>query len=457
MSQAPRSALRAAFGILSFGVLLSTFGLAAKAQDLDLIPCSEIGPHYSQRIHEVMSQANACHKRVSEAGRYNEPWTSISDGLCSFWGPRICAGPVRQCSAVQSQFQQAQRECRRQVEATRLDREHRASEERQARQSTAQPRASQASLMSGAGMRSALPEPVKSFGEKYLKRFGWALVGPDSPSEYFQGVHQRPVGTAMQAAYHVDKSWNVATAAWNLSKAWSGPKAEKDRALLALAQESALRSTSGLKDPARMFSTFSFLFLKSFQSALLDELNMVSAQIALFNANNQMTRAEQDMWYSGATARWAEYVATTSAAAATGVNLDMSTAELVNEVRVRVSQAVAAAAQAIKAQREAQERAEQAEREAQEARDEQARRAHAAALRAQEQQLLLWEAEQDARRRAEQQRALNSIVGGIVGGITSMPRPAPTYIPPRQTYNPPPRPPRAGGGGGGLYVCLGGM
>lgn len=448
--RALRSASRAMCFTLSVGLLLSAMGLAAKAQQLDVIPCRDIEQHYTQRIYELMRQANACHKRVNGAGNHQEPWTSSRDGTCAWWGPSVCAEPVRQCSQVRSQYQAAQQECRRQMEAERAHRERDALERSQLKQGNSSTRNSVGSLSSPDRGRTLLGAPLGKFGQEYMKNLGWALVGPETPSERMQKVHQRPSGLAMRMGYQVWESWDVANAALDLAKALSGPKdANKtDRAVLNLATESALRWSSATPDPSRMFSTFSFLLLKSMHAAILDDLKSVSAQIALLGINNQIASAEHDVWYSAEAIRWKEYIEA-SAVAANTTTVDMATVAIINELRAQAARIAAAKVQAAEAARQAQERAERAAREEREARDEQERQARLAAVRARERELLQlelqMEAEENARRRAEQQRALNSAIGAFIGGLTSVPRSTSTYVPPpRQTYTPPP--PRGGSG-----------
>lgn len=448
--------------IVCLALALTSATSVGQAQDIDIISCDQIRPYYQQRISELWKQSSFCINRMLDDRRYGAPYITIGHGACYYSHFRDCAAPMTQCPALVAQRDRALAQCRHREEEARLERERKERERRQAEQdANRRPHAvaSGGSLSSSVGVRTVMAQSGKDIGYSYAKKIGGPLMGRDGPIPFFQDIHRQNVGKFLRSALQVEKNRDTVTLAMSLAKAVSGgSKEERGQGVLWLLHNLSNRTVSEMNSVSRMnnpaahiFASFSFLILKNMQVAVLNDLNDVATKIALFGANEGMTRVHQDIWYSMARAEWSRSLATNAGSSANR-DIDMSTTELVNDFRAKAQQIAHANARALDAQREARLRAE---REAQEAADLRAA-AYRAAMEAERQRIeqQIWEAEQTAQRIRNQQSrdsflqglTLGGIALGVAAGIGGAARPSPpVYVPPRMNYPPPP-PPRAPGG-----------
>ena len=443
--------IRRLLRLLSLAAALATTSSGVSlARDLDVVPCNQLFAYYWPRLTALTRQESAC---TSRAGLY-APWTFYRDGTCTTWGARECVSFSHQCSSVKEAYDRAKRECARQEEDERRF-NARAAEERRSRPSDPdrtpnRTPASARSLLSLPGQRQLATTTSRQIAERHAKRSVWqgTQTAFDTARDQTGPLGPRLLGTARWA----DRHWGMGSSLWNLAAALSGrTPEERSDAAFNLAHEGASLGASYLAGPASMFAGFSFVILKAMQESLVNDLNDVSSQIALFRMNDRILQAEQTLWFNDQQAQWRDYVATRSASATSGT-VDMSMVDLVNEARAKAAQIAAAQALQAKAAQEAQEKAE---RDAQAVRDARQRAAREAALRAQEQQYEQQQQEleqeyyrQRQREQQQMQQIMNGLVGGVINGLSNVPRPAPAPAPgnsvPRQA---PSRP------SGGAYDC----
>jgi hypothetical protein len=392
------------------------------AQDLRNIPCDEVRPTYRQMQLAVSRQANACARGMP----IDAAWTMVRGpsgdnryGMCTWWGPKACAGIMSRCFAIADGEQAALAHCKRQEERAKLERDRSDHDQRRVEEAAAPPGRARpsytGSLASSDEVRRVLTS--EDVGKSWLFRSsGRLFLSSNSPLSTVQNSPMLlSVGESLRKLRMAQGAQNLGALAMGWAHAISGSASDAERfqtalSFFKLANRGAMKSSGN--PAADVFGRYSFTLLGAFQSALLSDLNDLSKGIDLLNVEQTLLRTHQDVYFSVAQSRW-ELTLAAMTSRASDQAIDTSTSDLVSELRAYAAQIANATAQRERRTREAQQEAVRPARRAQQDRE-------------------------------ERLRAFNSFVGGLTGAIVNQPRSAP---PPRASAPPPP-PSRPTYGGG---------